>query len=91
MANTASPCSSSTVTHDVIDSKCHIKKLKSSRTCLIGYSGFISHSLGGGHTYVHQDDEYWYAIIICILPFFTSAMFSSAAENVLELRRGKLG
>ena len=25
-----------------IDSKCHTKKLKSSRTCLIGYSGFIS-------------------------------------------------
>ena len=24
-----------------IDSKCHIKKLKSIRTCLIGYSGFI--------------------------------------------------
>ena len=24
------------------DSKYHIKKLKSSRTCLIGYSGFIS-------------------------------------------------
>ena len=26
-----------------IDSKWHIKKLKSNRTCLIGYSGFISH------------------------------------------------
>ena len=25
-----------------IDSKCHIKKLKSSRTCLVGYSGFFS-------------------------------------------------
>ena len=25
-----------------IDSKCHMSKLKSSRTCLIGYSGFIS-------------------------------------------------
>ena len=24
-----------------IDSKCHTKKLKSSSTCLIGYSGFI--------------------------------------------------
>ena len=38
------------------DSKCHIKKLKRSRTCLIGYSGFIScewlfNSLGGGHTH----------------------------------------
>ena len=52
-----------------IDSKCHIKKLKSSRTCLIGYSGFISHewylllilSLGADtdththtHTYAYQ-------------------------------------
>ena len=26
-----------------IDSKCHIKKMKRSRTCLIGYSDFISH------------------------------------------------
>ena len=26
-----------------IDRQCHIKKLKSSRTCMIGYSGFISH------------------------------------------------
>ena len=26
-----------------IDSKSHMKKLKSSRTFLIGYSGFISH------------------------------------------------
>ena len=25
-----------------IDSKCHIKNLKSSKTCLIGYSGLIS-------------------------------------------------
>ena len=34
------------VTKDIlisyINSKCHIMKLKSSRTCLIGYSGFIS-------------------------------------------------
>ena len=28
---------------DGIDGKCHIKKLKSSRTCLTGYSAFISH------------------------------------------------
>ena len=43
------PYSSSTVINDVlrysisyIDSKCHIRKLKSTRTCLIGYSDFIS-------------------------------------------------
>ena len=53
MANTALPCSSLAVTlamHFVtkappinsIDSKCHIKKLKSSRTYLIDYSDFIS-------------------------------------------------
>ena len=49
MANTALPHSCLAVTHDVlcyppinsIDSKCHTKKLKSSRTCLIGYSDFI--------------------------------------------------
>ena len=51
MANTALPCSSVVVSHDAlvtkappisnIDGKCHIKKLKSSRTSLIGYSGFI--------------------------------------------------
>ena len=44
---------------DNIDSKCHIKKLKSSRTCLIGYSGFISHEWflmpweGDTHTHTH--------------------------------------
>ena len=41
-----------------IDSKCHISKLKSSRICLIGYSGFISHewgfySFGGADTQTH--------------------------------------
>ena len=51
MANTALLCSTYLMIRFVtkatpinhIDSKCHIKKLKSSRTCLIGYSGFISH------------------------------------------------
>ena len=52
MANTALLCSSSTVTNDgfitkatpigYIDSKCNISKVISSRSCLIGYSGFIS-------------------------------------------------
>ena len=40
-----------------INSKCHIKRLKSSRTCLIGYSGFISrHQLfmaSGADTHTH--------------------------------------
>ena len=42
-----------------IDSKCNTKKLKSSRTCLIGYkisfhvNGF--YSLGRGHTNTHTD------------------------------------
>ena len=42
-----------------IDNKYHISKLKS-RTCLIGYSGFISReyffirSFGGGHTHAHM-------------------------------------
>ena len=34
------------------DGICHIKKLKSSRTRLTSYSGFISfNNLGGGHTH----------------------------------------
>ena len=65
MANTALSFSSSTITHDAfappisnIDSKCHTKKLKSSRTCLIGYSGFISRewfliAWGRTHTHMH--------------------------------------
>ena len=39
-----------------IDSKCRTKKLKSSRTCLIGYSGFISHEwflIARGRTHTH--------------------------------------
>ena len=53
VANTALPCSSSTVTNNELhtkamlisyfNSKCHINKLKSNRTCLIGHTGFISH------------------------------------------------
>ena len=70
MANTALPCSSLALTQmrfitkatpiSYIDSKCHIKKLKSSRTCLIGYSDFISsrmvfNSLRGKDTHTHTD------------------------------------
>ena len=29
----------------IINSRCHIKKLKSSRICLHGYLGFISHEI----------------------------------------------
>ena len=38
-----------------ISSKCLTKKLKSSRTCLIGYSGFIKgfYNSRGGHTHAH--------------------------------------
>ena len=41
-----------------IDGKCRTKKLKSSRTCLIGYSGFISRewfliAWGRAHTETH--------------------------------------
>ena len=41
-----------------IDSKYHIKKLKSSRTCLIGYSGFISRErflIVDTHIHTHTD------------------------------------
>ena len=66
MTNTILPCSSLEVTHDAlpaivtkappinsIDSKCHTEKLKGSRTCLIGYSDFISREGPGvGHFFV---------------------------------------
>ena len=48
------------------DSKCHIKKLKSSKTCLIGYSGFISHEwflIAWGadtHTRTHTHTDFAY-------------------------------
>ena len=41
-----------------IDGKCHIKKLKSSRTCLIDYSGFILREwflIAQGQTHTHTD------------------------------------
>ena len=42
-----------------IDDKCHIKKLKSSKTCLIGYSGFFSREwfliAWGADTHIHTD------------------------------------
>ena len=45
-----------------IDSKCHISKVKGSRTCLIDYSDFISrevfHSLGGGHTHTSTHTDF---------------------------------
>ena len=54
----ALPCSSLAVTHSllspvlsIIDRKCPIKKLKSSRTCLIGYSGFIHMNSLGADTH----------------------------------------
>ena len=34
--------------------KCHIKKLKSRKTCLIGYSGFISHEWFTSCEYIHD-------------------------------------
>ena len=47
---------------DNIDGMCHIKKLKSSRTCLTGYWDFIStwivfNSLGWTHTHTHFADK----------------------------------
>ena len=39
-----------------IDTKCHTEKLKGSRTCLIGYSDFISHEeflIAQGRTHTH--------------------------------------
>ena len=68
MANTILLSSSLTVTkmHFVtnampigyINSNCHISKMKSSRTCLIGYSDVISNewffiAWGWGHTHTH--------------------------------------
>ena len=62
--------SSLEVTHDtlrkappinIIDSKCRTEKLKGSRTCLIGYSDFISHEWflitqgADTHTDIHTD------------------------------------
>ena len=41
-----------------INSTCHIKELKNSSTCLIGYSGFISHEwlfIAWGRTHTHTD------------------------------------
>ena len=35
-----------------IDSQCHYRQIESSRTCLIGYSGFISREW-----YVHNREE----------------------------------
>ena len=73
MASSALPCSSLAGVHVVnkampinnIDSKCYIKQLKSSRTCLIGYPGFILckwflitwevHTHTHAHTHMHID------------------------------------
>ena len=51
MANTALPCSSSTETNDML---CyHISEVKSSSTCLIGYSDLNSSKPGSEHISTH--------------------------------------
>ena len=44
---------------NIINSKCHANKLKCSRSCLIGYSDFVSfNSLGDGYTDTHTHTDF---------------------------------
>ena len=72
-----------------IDSKCHTEKLKGSRTCLIGYSDFISHELfliaQGADTHIHTHTN---VRMKAILRNQARAWFNNLTTYVTGLQKG---
>ena len=75
-----------------IDSKCHIKRLKSTKTCLIGYSlhimQLVIHGLGGGHTHIRTEmilryqGHAWFKIFLDITPIYIVFLSDLACLNI---------